>query len=94
MPAQSRVEAEFYFCKSSTNYLEDSPTATAMREGPEGRGDFFFFFFFDSYEDMRICSFLPPHWSLPRNKEHSLAKLMLALKVSGSFFCLIYLCHS
>lgn len=33
---------------------------------------------------MRICSFLPPHWSLPRNKEHSLAKLMLVPKVSGA----------
>lgn len=62
------------------------------RGAARGGGVSFFIYFFPllfflgSYEDMRICSFLPPHWSLPRNKEHSLAKLMLAPKVSGFFF--------
>lgn len=82
------MEADLTCGKSGTKCLQDSPNATAVT----GEGAFFFFcFFLDSYEDMRICSFLPPHWSLPRNKEHSLAKLMLAPKLSGFFFPYVFM---
>lgn len=38
---------------------------------------------------MRICSSLPPHWSLPRNKEQSLAKLGLPREVAAFFYFFI-----